>query len=141
MAAGSVLADKGIVAAGLTLIVGQSLLSYFIAGFTKLISSVWRNGEAVRGVMRTEAYGHPVASRIIRKNPGLGVVLGWTVISLELCFPFVIVLPMPAAICLLGVAAVFHILNAIFMGLNTFALSFPASYPAIITLNHYIHLV
>jgi uncharacterized membrane protein (DUF485 family) len=54
-------------------------------------------------------------------------VLAW-----ECAFPLVLVLPAPFAYVMLALGVLFHVTNAVVMGLNTFVWSFVATYPAVI---------
>ena len=71
---------------GAVAIGGQSTIAYFSAGAAKLISPVWRDGSAIRGVMDTQTYGHKSAIRYLDKVSWLGLAVCWTVIITESYF-------------------------------------------------------
>ncbi|WSG96431.1 hypothetical protein U8P76_05835 [Rhizobium johnstonii] len=127
--------DADIIQAGIVLIAGQSVLAYFIAGASKAVSPIWRGGEAVVGVMRTQTYGHPLASRLVETNPALAKAVCMSVIIFELLFPLVLFVPLPLALVGLAGFFVFHCINAYFMGLNAFVLPFVATYPSVLLCN------
>jgi hypothetical protein len=121
--------------AGVLLIGGQSVISYFVAGASKLVSPVWRQGGAILGVMRTETYGHTLAVRIIDGREVLQSSICWTVIIAEIAFPLVLVVPSELLIVAFVGFALFHFSNAFFMGLNAFVWPFIATYPSVALLN------
>ena len=110
----------------------QSCLSYATAGFSKLISPIWRSGDALTLIMNTETYGSKSISKTLMSYPALAKFLAWIVIIFECAFPLVLFLGLPGYTLFLGWGITFHISNATFMGLNTFFWSFTASYPAIL---------
>ncbi|WP_367351793.1 hypothetical protein [Achromobacter animicus] len=128
--------DDYLAYAGIILIGGQAVLAYFFAGASKIISPVWRGGEAVKGVMNTANFGNPWAARLLMRHPKISLVVGWLVIITEMMFPLVLVMPDSLlAMSLMGFF-LFHLSNAYFMGLNSFVLSFVATYPAIVKINY-----
>lgn len=112
-------------------IAGQSALSYGAAGLAKAVSPPWRDGTAVRDVVRTRMYGHRETYELLSEHPRLVKLLGPGTILGELAFPAVLVAPKPIARLLLAVGASFHAGNAVVMGLNRFVWSFIGTYPAI----------
>jgi hypothetical protein len=116
--------------AGIWYIAAQSCLSYFAAGAAKLITPMWRNGQALQHVFRTQVFGHSRIDRLLSRRP-LRLLGSWVVISFEIAFPIVLIAPQKLLLLFLFVALAFHIFNAFFMGLNNFIWSFPATYPAI----------
>jgi hypothetical protein len=126
---------------GVTAIAGQAVISYFAAGAAKAASPIWRCGDAIIGVMRTQTYGHPLAARIAENKVAVRKAVCWTVIITEMLFPVILVLPTELAIAALCGFAFFHLINAIFMGLNTFVPTFLATYPAVMLANQIIRSV
>jgi hypothetical protein len=121
--------------AGTLLIAGQLILSYFVAGFSKLLSSEWRLGQAIVAVMGTHSYGHDFAARVVGGNVLTRVSFCWLVILAETLFPLAIFAPHSALLLALAGFFMFHVANAYFMGLNTFLWAFAAAYPSVILLN------
>jgi hypothetical protein len=113
--------------AGLIFIISQLTLSYFISGYYKLISPVWRSGEAIKKIICTEYYGKPSLAHLINRR--LAKIVCWITILWEVTFPLVWICPFPYSLIWLGFGIVFHISTAIIMGLNTFMLSFLSAYP------------
>jgi hypothetical protein len=111
----------------------QSTLSYCVAGFAKIGSRVWWNGDAIVGILGTRAYGLPEALRapVMGWLPWVARPLCWSVMMFECTFWLVWFLPPPAALALLGVGVLFHVGTAVLMGLNTFLWAFTATYPAL----------
>lgn len=109
----------------------QACLAYFTAGVAKLVSSEWRRGEAIKGILGTEMYGQPWAASVLSRHSGLATVMCWSAIAFECSFPLVLLGVKPLTYALLIGGAVFHIGTAIVMRLNTFLWAFVATYPAI----------
>lgn len=112
-------------------IAAQSCLSYFIAGISKLRGRAWRSGTAVRDIMRTQMSGRQSVWVMFRRYPSVAVALNHGIIAFECAFPLVLVMPRPAMLAYLGCGALFHLANALVMGLNAFVWAFVATYPAI----------
>jgi hypothetical protein len=110
----------------------QVSLSYFTAGFAKLISPIWRSGAALPGILSTEIYGHEKASAFVARYPILAKIGAWSVILFECAFPLSLLGSPLLTITLLSAGAVFHFGTAVFMRLNTFFWAFIATYPAIL---------
>lgn len=113
-------------------VTAQLTLSYVTAGIAKLVSPVWRAGDALAGILGT--YGHGVAwvDRLLGRFPWVGAVAGWTVIAFEVAFPLVLVVPQPIALAVLAIGVTFHVACAALMGLNSFVWAFPAAYPCVV---------
>jgi hypothetical protein len=113
----------------------QLVLAYVTAGIAKVMSPIWRQGQALAGILDTETYGHPTASALLHRSPAIAALLGWSVIAFECAFPILLFSPPWLAVALLGVGLSFHIGCALLMGLNTFLWAFPATYPCILVLS------
>jgi hypothetical protein len=135
MACGLVIRDTDAAYAGVILVSGQALLAYFVAGASKVISPVWRSGSAVAGVMQTETFGNKWAARVTSGIPTLSYVVGWSVIVTEMLFPIAFIAPTWLLVFCLTGFSVFHFINAYFMGLNSFVVSFLAVYPSVAKIN------
>jgi hypothetical protein len=112
-------------------IAAQLTLSYVTAGIFKLVSPVWRSGEALPGILSTYGHGVPWASRVVRRRPWLGSSAGWLVMLFEVTFPIVFVAPEPVVVAFLAIGLAFHLGCAVLMGLNSFLWAFPAAYPCV----------
>ena len=117
----------GVVAIGL-----QSTMAYFVAGYVKIISEEWRSGRAIFGVMATQTYGHSGALALLERNKPLAKFVCATVTYTELAFPLIFFLPPVMVVGLLACYGGFHIVNAVFMGLNNFVVPFIGAYPAVL---------
>ena len=123
---GPVLAWK----AGLWYITIHTMSSYFLSGSVKLLSSDWRNGQALPYFLDGAVYG-PLQPDSLFRNKPVAILCSWTFILWECSFPLVLVGPAWAiAWCLC--AAVFHFLVFWHFGLNRFFWAWIASFPAII---------
>jgi hypothetical protein len=120
---------------GLLFIAVQSILSYFIAGVSKLVSEQWLSGEAPVGVLSTDAWGYVPLYEFLSARPRAAKAVSWSVILFECLFPVVLVAQLPVALGVVGGGVLFHSANAAVMRLNGFFLAFGASYPAVLYLN------
>jgi hypothetical protein len=77
-------------------------------------------------------YGAAPADAFLRRHPALLPWLSRSVVAAECLFPLALVTPLPVSLALLAGGLAFHLLAAVFMGLNTFLWSFAATYPAIL---------
>ena len=109
----------------------QLTLSYFQAGWVKLINPEWRSGKALAEVFSFSAYPVSESLRALSKRNQLLFVASWGVIIGELLFPLAL-LNIIALTVALGFTACFHLANAILFGLNRFFWSWLAAYPIII---------
>jgi hypothetical protein len=123
--------DVHVAQASLWFIAVQGCLSYFVAGIAKVISPVWRSGEAVRRVLGTRTYGSRRSASLVSGRAGVCVALSWLLMLFECTFPLALAFGKSgfAVFAVLGIF--FHVTNAAIMGLNTFVWAFVATYPAI----------
>jgi hypothetical protein len=118
----------------------QSCLAYFSAGMAKLLSSVWRSGDALRCIVNTSTHGSQWLVELLTRYPRFSAMVNWGLILAELAFPAVLIAPRGGAcFFLLGVGLLFHVSNAVVMGLNNFIWAFLATYPCIYFLWEVIH--
>jgi vitamin K-dependent gamma-carboxylase-like protein len=124
--------DIHVAQASLWFIAIQGCLSYSVAGIAKVMSPVWRSGEAVRGILGTRTYGTTRSASFVSRRNGACLALSWLVMSFECTFPLALAFGQTgfAVFAVLGI--LFHISNAVTMGLNTFVWAFIATYPAIL---------
>lgn len=107
----------------------QALLAYFASGFVKVVSPVWRAGEAMSGVMRTSSYGEDATHRFFAEYPAIEKAAAWSVIVGEVGVPLLPLLPRGMRkVWHLGLLGM-HAGIARFMGLNRFFWSFAALQP------------
>ncbi len=111
----------------------QLVLSYFIAGWVKIVNPEWRNGQALMDVFRFSAYPVSEVLRNWADYPRLLHVMSWAVILFELAFPFSLITQTTLIIGLI-VAITFHFANACLFGLNRFFWIWLAAYPSILWL-------
>jgi hypothetical protein len=113
-------------------IAAQACLSYLTSGVAKLISPLWRSGDALPQIVGTYAHGSPAFARLIQRHPLLGFIGSWGIIIYECSFPILIWGPDWLLYVVLALGVFFHFSCAIFMGLNSFLWSFPSTYICII---------
>lgn len=125
-------ADRFLQVAALVFVSAQACLAYGTAGVAKVLSPVWRSGEAVALILDTAVYGHSGTARTLQRHVRLNQWLTWSVLAAEVGLAFVLFLPAPWAWALLAWGVSFHIATALMMGLNCFVWAFLATYPAIV---------
>jgi len=113
-------------------IAAQSCLAYFVAGASKLREPSRRSGQAIPLLSSTLMWGNRPQAVLLSTHHRLAVALCWITMLGECAVPLALVLPLPAALVVLGGAALFHIMTAIDMGLNSFVWAFGSTYPAIL---------
>lgn len=97
----------------------------------KVVNPDWRSGRALRDVFLFSAYPVSENLRSLADHPRLLFVAGWTVIILELAFPFALI-SAPTLFAALTLTASFHLANAVLFGLNRFFWLWLAAYPSLI---------
>ena len=127
--------DTWIVFSGTLGIAGQLTISYFIAGFSKTLSPIWRSGAALSGVMNTYSYGHAGAAKLATNYPSFSLILCWVIMLSEALFPIALLLPLPILLTALVMFFIVHWINAFFMGLNAFPWAFASAYPSVILIS------
>lgn len=113
----------------------QVTLSYFKAGWSKVVNPDWRSGRALGDVFAFSAYPASESLRSWALRPRALLAVSWAVIAFELAFP-VALLSRETLIAGLAVAATFHIGNALFLGFNRFVWVWIAAYPSVLWLQH-----
>jgi len=115
----------------------QCALSYFIAGWVKIVNPEWRNGHALQDVFRFSAYPVSESLRTWADWPRLLCLMSWVVMLFELLFPLALFSHI-TLITGLVIAAGFHFANACLLGLNRFLWIWLAAYPSILWLQERI---
>ena len=117
----------------------QLTISYFQAGWVKVVNPEWRSGKALGEVFAFTAYPVSESLRALAGKPRKLFIASWVVILGELLFPLAL-LNKTALIIALSFAACFHLANAILFGLNRFFWSWLAAYPILMWLQERIAL-
>lgn len=112
-------------------IAGQLTLSYFTSGIAKVGGTKWRKGTALSEILLTRTYGTRAIGELLQRLPVLSLVTGWFVIIFEILFPLVFVIPEAAAWTIMTIGLIFHVGNAVLMGLNGFVWAYFAAYPSL----------
>jgi hypothetical protein len=115
----------------LIFIAAQGMLSYFTAGFAKLISPMWRNGTAIRHIVSTRSYGSSAATRVMQHFRFLSPALCWATICFECLLPLLVLCGPTPCLVFMAMGVVFHTSIAALMGLNVFVWSFVSTYPSL----------
>lgn len=116
--------------AGLWFISLQTVSSYFVSGWVKLMRPEWRSGRALTHFLDTGVYG-PLTPNSLFRQPQVAWACAWSFTLWEGLFPLAL-LDARLAISLCAVATVFHFLVFWFFGLNRFFWAWISSFPAII---------
>ena len=116
--------------AGLWYIALQSLTSYFMSGWVKLLHPSWRTGRALPQFLDTGIHG-PLPPHSAYRRPAVALAISWTFTVWEGLFPLAL-LDVRLAALFCAVASVFHFLVFRFFGLNRFFWAWMTSYPAIL---------
>jgi len=110
----------------------NACIAYLVSGVAKLASPVWRNGQAIRGILSTRSYGHPAAYRMVLSFNGLDLTLCWTVMIFEVAFVVAAFIGGLPLVVFLGIGVAFHLSIAAAMGLNGFLFAFTATFPCVL---------
>lgn len=108
----------------------QLILSYFIAGFCKIVNREWWSGQALQDLFRFSAYPASEALRSCADHPTILFLASWISILFELFFPLTLLSHNILIIGLL-MALSFHLINAYLFGLNRFVWAWLAAYPSL----------
>jgi hypothetical protein len=112
-------------------LVAQVVLSYLISGIAKLVSPIWREGDAVRAIVSTREYGTRWIQQILRVLPA-SRLLCWLVILFEVGGPILLFTGMFNAYVFVAAGLGFHAANWAVMGLRSFVFAFVGTYPLIL---------
>ncbi len=115
---------------GLWYICLQTLSSYFVSGWIKLLRHEWRTGRAMTVFLDTGIYG-PLVPTSIYRSPRLAQLCSWAFTLWEGFFPLAL-MDVRLAMAFCAVAIGFHFLVFWFFGLNRFVWAWLASYPAVL---------
>lgn len=118
------------VLAGIIYIAIQSVLSYFIAGVSKLKFRHWRDGSVLVRFLDAGSYRVPPSLRNVLQTPTAAVSCCWAILIFELLFPFAL-LDWRICLAFLCAGTLFHLGNNLVFGLNRFFFAWLATYPAI----------
>jgi hypothetical protein len=108
----------------------QTVSSYFVSGWVKLLRPEWRSGRALPLFLDTGVYG-PLDPHSIYRHRMVALLCSWSFTLWEGFFPLAL-LDVRWAVLWCSVAAVFHFLVYWFLGLNRFFWAWISSFPAVI---------
>ncbi len=115
----------------LTVIACLCVLSYLVAGITKLFAPDWRSGLMLQDFLGSRVNGCRLLYHWLDQRPGWRVLISWSVILFETVSPFLILTGPLGAILFCFLAGLFHTGIAFTMGMNLFPLTWAATYPAV----------
>jgi hypothetical protein len=116
--------------AGLWYVTLQSITSYFVSGWVKLLHPSWRKGRALPQFLDTGIHG-PLPAESVFRRPWLARTVSWSFTVWEGLMPLALLDPR-LAVVLCTVAGAFHFLVFRFFGLNRFFWAWLATFPAIV---------
>lgn len=116
--------------AGLWYVCLQSITSYFMSGWVKLMQPEWRSGQAMTIFLNAAIYG-PLPLTSVLRHPWVSRLGAWAFISWECAAPLALVRPL-VALVFCAIALVFHFLVFWFFGLNRFFWAWMVTFPAIL---------
>lgn len=108
----------------------QVMLSYFMAGWVKIMNPDWRTGRALQDVFSFSVYPVSQSLRNLANKPRLLCAASWGVMLFEIAFPLALI-SHPVLITGLTIAALFHLANACLFGFNRFVWFWIAAYPSL----------
>lgn len=111
----------------------QVTMSYFIAGWVKIINPDWRSGQALKDIFHFSAYPQSEEIRSLKEYPNFLFILSWFTILIEFLFPIAF-FSKTIFYIFLGLVFSLHLGNTIFFGFNRFLWIWIAAYPSLIWL-------
>ncbi len=115
--------------AGLWYVTLQSVTSYFMSGWVKLLRPEWRSGRALPFFLDTGVYG-PLSADSLLRRPAVARACAWSFTVWEGCFPLAL-LDVRLAALFCAVAAAFHFMVFWYFGLNRFFWAWLTTFPAV----------
>lgn len=109
----------------------QAGLAYSVAGWVKLAGPKWRDGSALRGVMRTRVYGSDWLWSLLKRYPTLDAFLLRSTLIIECFFPIIFIARGRLTKISILAAGGMHAGIAVTMALGRFFPAFCALYPAV----------
>jgi hypothetical protein len=108
----------------------QTVTSYFVSGWVKLLRPEWRSGAALPVFLDSGVYG-PLPADSLFRQPWFARAVSWVFTLWEGCFVLAL-LDRRLAVLFCASAVVFHFLVYRYFGLNRFFWAWLASFPAVI---------
>lgn len=123
---------------GLLWIGVQSVLSYWLAGLSKVTQKEWWSSKALITFLSFSPYRNHHSAIWLSKQPTLVTLISLTTLAFECFAPLALLLPHGYLIAFLCGLMIFHLNIAWFFGLNRFWMSWAASWPGFYFLAGYI---
>jgi hypothetical protein len=108
----------------------QTVTSYFVSGWVKLLRPEWRSGAALPVFLDSGVYG-PLPADSMFRRPWVARAVSWGFTVWEGCFVLAL-LDQRLAFLFCASAVLFHFLVYWYFGLNRFFWAWLASFPAVI---------
>jgi hypothetical protein len=115
---------------GILFIALQLILSYSTSGWMRILQPTWRDGTDLLSVLRQHTYGNRTVWLILSKTKPLTAFISTSVLVFECSSIIVPLLPMPFVVIFIVSGFIFHLVNAIVIGLNSFFWAFVPTYLA-----------
>jgi hypothetical protein len=110
----------------------QVTLSYLTSGVCKIVSADWRCGKVMSRILQNPYFVTERMARELRRHTNMPQWVSWGGMLWELTFPLFFIISWSWGGVFLLVGLLFHLLNAVILGLNTFVFAWLATYPALI---------
>ena len=102
-------------------------LMYFVNGYGKIVQQTWRDGTFMQSVWQLNYYANPNLIPTWFTNSTACLVIGWSVMIFEICFPLLIWVA-PIRKWLLPTGLLFHTCIGLFLSIPDFALTVMVAY-------------
>lgn len=114
----------------------QLMFAYSLSGWFKATEIRWFNGTFLLNVLRQKTYSREFVWNIMKEKKYMAAAISTFIVMLECLCISLFFMPTEIQILYLIVLGVFHVMNALIMGLSAFVIPFLSCYPALIyTLN------
>ncbi len=108
---------------------------YVTAALVKVTSPAWGRGESLACVLGSNVFGHPALYRLSMDRPRARAAAEVGVVVVQLAFAAALSGPStPVLYAILAAGVVFHIVNAVALGLYDFAWAFVGLYPILLAI-------
>jgi hypothetical protein len=117
---------------------GQLCLAYMTSGVIRIKERQWRDGSYLSLILRQRSYGNKWCWALGTRYPVTLRLTSLAILSFECLFPIALFLPREACWLFIGIGIIFHLSNAIVLGLNTFLWAYLALFPSFLFCNDLI---
>lgn len=129
--------DGSFIRLGAFAVVLQAAIAYLTSGMAKLVSPIWRSGDALSGVMSCGEFGSAHLATVLSARPHLSKALSWCIMLGHVFVGISFLYGGQIIVAAIIIATLFHLSIAFFMRLNIFVWSFGATFPSAIYLSDF----